>query len=147
MEKLELKHIKNYLDTDLSVMFEECKTQIVGVKGNTVEIGLRRFPYTQKVLIDEIKPILRPLSDLTKVKQYKQGHYCIMSIWFSVDATEEEEYDVNGTIPEYWSTVIDNINLNGFRSMDYGFVNLLFEHHFDVFGLIPKGLAIDINTI
>ena len=29
----------------------------------------------------------------------------------------------------------------------YSYVEALFENHFDVFGLIEKGLAIDINTI
>ena len=31
--------------------------------------------------------------------------------------------------------------------MSYGLVSKLIEWHFDVFGLIEKGLAIDINTL
>ena len=31
--------------------------------------------------------------------------------------------------------------------LPYNIVSKLFENHFDVFGLIEKGLAIDINTI
>ena len=32
-------------------------------------------------------------------------------------------------------------------SYPYGMIDLLCKWHFDVFGLIPKGLAVDINSI
>lgn len=31
--------------------------------------------------------------------------------------------------------------------MPFGVVQLAFKHHFDIFGLIEKGLAIDVNTL
>ena len=64
-----------------------------------------------------IKPILRPLSDLTK-----EGFVYLHN---------------------YLTKEIDNdISLLHYRD-----IQILLKNHFDVFGLIEKGLAIDINTL
>lgn len=75
------------------------------------------------------KPLLRNLSDLTK------------------------EIEVNGEIID----VIDYLKipfglatmlcLENIQNMPYRTFEKLLELHFDVFGLIDKGLAIDLNTI
>lgn len=63
------------------------------------------------------KPILRPLSDLTN----KESNLLLDKDILAVT------YDI--------------------KLIRYGDVLKLLEWHFDVFGLIEKGLAIDINTI
>ena len=45
---------------------------------------------------------------------------------------------------------LDNIlgrSLNCFDVVNYTIVELCFKYHLDIFGLIKKGLAIDINTL
>ena len=68
--------------------------------------------------------ILRPLSDLTKEELYSNGFDC------HVDYLTHENKGVEWTL-----------------KAPYTHVEYLFKNHFDVFGLIPQGLAIDINTL
>jgi hypothetical protein len=74
---------------------------------------------------EDYKPILRPLSDLTEE-------------FVTNNQSTENQFDVYD---------IDRV-LNQHRSQ-YKLYRLmyLFENHFDVFGLIEEGLAIDINSL
>ena len=76
----------------------------------------------------DIKPILRPLSDLTKdeysfIYEYEMGY----------DSLED-------------FLKLDNESMLK-NKFSYEFLTELFHYHFDFFGLIPEGLAIDINTL
>ena len=79
------------------------------------------YEYEHLLFIDGLakleycKPILRPLSDLTKL----------------------------GSNERWWR---DKIAL-GITKLDYESIQELLEEHYDVFGLIEEGLAIDINTL
>ena len=124
--KLELKHLAGYLPYGLRVKVDYY-SQHEG----------RIFNFSPTILLDFsrdeyiVKPILRPLSELTK------------------------EIEVNGKNVN----IFDRIEIYKGSGVDYlieqirfGFVeviiyNILLENHFDVFGLIEKGLAIDINTL
>ena len=75
------------------------------------------------------KPILRPLSDL---KEGDFGEYLI------------EEFYTLDFEKQILRILEDNRWVN---QCDYLLIQLLIENHYDVFGLIDKGLAIDINTI
>jgi len=69
----------------------------------------------------DCKPILRPLSDLTKEELIEQG------FWHHIDfLTHEKQNPIEAP---------------------YFMVEYLLSKHFDVFGLIEAGLAIDINTL
>jgi len=130
MDKLELKHLAPYLPYKLKCEFERTYE-------NTIEIlvGIEKTDKNYVCLFGEfgefiptqVKPILRPLSDLTK-KEMKQFGF--------------DEYD--GTKPHcirkrnVWYMV---------TSLSYcQFIDLC-SLHVDVFGLIEKGLAIDINSL
>lgn len=82
----------------------------------------------------EFKPILRPLSDLNNV---------------GVEGLTYSEW----LIEKYYTLDFENqINrieedIRWINHCDYLFVNHLIEWHFDVFGLIEKNLATDINTL
>lgn len=67
------------------------------------------------------KPILRPLSDLNK-----EGDNVFMQL--QMEGGFVEDKIIKG-------------------SLVYSDVEILLKNHFDVFGLIPEGLAIDINTL
>jgi len=83
--------------------------------------------------LDEIKPILRPLSDLTKEIEVNGEKFV---------PTSKVEYQL--TIQHVSNYPFDFADLQRIPHRD--FENLI-KWHFDVFGLIPNGLAIDINTL
>lgn len=125
MEKLELKHLAPYLPYGLKY-----------VNYSSIRMGLG------KPLIGDInnmnimgfiegdtlsKPILKPLSDLTDRINPVQHHTYLDGLSFSKI--------------EFVEKAICNETL---FLCDY---NYLIEYHFDVFGLIEKGLAIDKNKL
>lgn len=109
--KLELKHLTPYLPYNLKMYWENLDGQI-------------RDPYILlPSAIDHIidfqnKPILRPLSDLTKEIEWEDGKYMM---------TDHDDFDL--------------------EEETYGVIQDYLSRHFDIFSLIPKGLAIDINTL
>lgn len=84
--------------------------------------------------LDRIKPILHPLSDLTKEITVNRETFKPRDIILS---------QLNHVLT---SSIIDNINESVIH-LDYTIVQKLFEWKFDVFGLIELGLAIDVNTL
>ena len=75
----------------------------------------------------EIKPILRPLSDLTK-EEYKIE---LRKMLYKFD--NDSIYGIISDIKDGYA--------------EYGLMVFCFDHHFDVFGLLENNLAIDINTL
>ncbi len=120
MEKLELKHLAPYLPYGLKyfVDYTDGDTEIVNLDGAFIDELYLSNGLTCGYQSETSKPILRPLSDLTK---------------------NEFVDDLGKWYGDYQELDLDDI--------DYGIVKNYFKHHFDVFGLIEKGLAIDINTI
>lgn len=92
----------------------------------------------------DFKLLLRPLSDLIKPIEVNGKTFILAQVIWSVDVKEEEEFDLYGTIPDYWKNCMKLDFKNHFPYRD---MKLLFKYHFDIFGLIDKKLAIDINTI
>ncbi len=118
--KLELKHLAPYLPYGLKVMVEGkeyiMKSCFLTGSGHlavvtTNKVWKEGFP--QRHVIDT-KPILRPLSDLTK--------------------EEEKELLAIQQNPE-----------NEIYGENFGAMQWFLSKHFDVFGLIEEGLAIDIK--
>ncbi len=128
--KLELKHLAPYLPYGLEIITELNSVQKVGGLADMYHIHYYddKTEEGDEPLIEEIKPILRPLSDLTKT-----GYHFIY----------DKETDIESIID--WIELDDESKLT--CKYSYEFWSLLFENHFDVFGLIEKGLAIDINTL
>jgi hypothetical protein len=127
--KLELKHLAPYLPYEvksvhyfkgLELIKEiDCANVYGFVNGDTLH-----------------KPILRPLSDLTRLNNINGRKFCPITYI-------EESY-------AYFDTkqIFHLINNgNWLNNCDYLLIQYLFEWHFDVFGLIEAGLAIDINTL
>lgn len=133
--KLELKHLAPYLPYGINVIYNPLqagrkysKDRLSGIVEDVAFIGLGgRFGYVRRNL-HEIKPVLRPLSDLTK------DEYTFIS---------EDETDY-----EFIADIV-NMDSDSFQctKLSYEFWAELFHYHFDVFGLIKEGLAIDINTL
>ncbi len=140
-EKLELKHLAPYLPYGLKYEYETVYGKINHAKRAKV-IGLlgwgTPFTMSDELGILNVKPILRPLSDLLP-----SG--CFVEI---EDASQDE---MNHAM---WADLRwrlercekNNSNIDVVR-MPYWVIRILLKYHFDVFGLIDQGLAIDINTL
>ena len=120
--KLEIKHLAPYLPYSLKVSKLHTMHTCLGIG------SIDHILTTQK---EAYKPILRPLSDLTK----------------------EIEIDGKKFVPKESIGLIHDIsgnNILNFRTgeridvlcLPYFMVEKLFEWHFDVFGLIDQGLAL-----
>tara|TARA_R110000782_G_scaffold106389_1_gene194623 strand:+ start:77 stop:505 length:429 start_codon:yes stop_codon:yes gene_type:complete len=139
--KIELKHLAPYLPYGLRIFNKDNKGSYILSTGSIDRV----------IELPEIfKPILRPLSDLTDplinlIFKDTGENGIIISRYISdslKDLTITITYKIMGDV--FTDFVI---NRNDIRYTDYWIVEKLFENHFDVFGLIDKGLAIDINTI
>lgn len=126
--KLELKHLAPYLPYELKI----ARLSIDG-DFKRIEYSFRATNLVEVLRYDNLKPILRPLSDLTK--EIEEGKQPIAE-WLMLckDSKGVWSFDTNDFSTWNVMAVINE-------------VNLLFKNHFDVFGLIEKGLAIDINTL
>lgn len=139
--KLELKHPTPYLPHNLQVLHDgiiwklfSIATENIPLEKGHLVIGLFHEHHGHNdVALDEIKPILRPLSDLTKEIEHNGEKF----VPFEVLA-----------IKLFVNTSIEKDLLVGeMTGIPYWVMEWLFEWHFDVFNLIPEGLATDINTL
>lgn len=89
--------------------------------------------------LNEIKPILRPLSDIRTFHDEDEGS--LISILYNIAGLDIDfELDIN------IGDLCENSNYLDIRKC-YDTFQILLKYHFDVFGLIEAGIAIDINTI
>ena len=138
MEKLQLKHLAPYLPYNIEVKNISLDEQCFAIGG----ISTMNIYSIKNVLNGKIKPILRPLSDLTKEIEFNTEKFIPID-WFQNEETNTDDY-FDGNI---WVEYLFNNENHGVEFIPYGMMVKLFEWHFDVFGLIDKGLAIDINTL
>ena len=151
-EELELKNLAPYLPYGLKGICTEEFTGIETVYGisyykDSSDIYL--ITSFDDLDIEYFKPILRPLSDLTKEIYYGLSTYVFTGLF--------EIGDYDGCIFEFEHGNIKTIKLleyisknNSHSDIDYlphAVVSMMYEHHFDIHGLIEKGEAIDINTL
>lgn len=139
---LELKHLAPYLPYRLKgiAQYENYTgeiEEIISLRVGEIETNFDSITY------DSFKPILRPLSDFIEEIECNGQKFIPVEILFSVENDELQDFKDFGKIPEYWQ---DAVKIKP-KWYDYYQVEFLFEWHFDVFGLIEKGLAIDINTL
>lgn len=134
IEELELKHLAPYLPYDIKIM--DIYTGKIGsikdildIDGyNTIKI---KQSYEDAEHIWMFKPILRPLSDLFN------GNYEFILDEFSEHSLESFKIAFLSELKP----------INAFDKVNYTIMQLLFENHFDIFGLIESNLAIDKNTL
>lgn len=124
--KLEIKHLAPYLPYQLKMQLLDFP---LGKHLRTLELdcGHDFHFYLKK---NKVRPIIRPLWTITK-QQLKI-------------LRDENNYD---TLLWSINTFDGNFLREYEKDLTYDVIQRLFEWHFDVFGLIEKGLAIDINTL
>jgi len=141
---MELKHLAAYLPygvkVDLTRKNYERKNvklfgSVFGYNETTKEYWILKEGVTYA--IEHIKPNLRPLSDLTK----------------EIEENGEKFVPLNEILNcEYYGSsdlkyMVLNNNFYSIKGLGYETFQKLLEWKFDVFGLIEKGEAIDINTL
>ncbi len=169
---MELKHIVGYLPYGLKVLSKQTVFEMdtySNMRGKDIE---KRDIYS--VMSNKMKPILRPLSDLTKeievngekfvplLKIAKILGYDDLIKFDHEDGYEFIDYgyieryedDQQPLVFGYWKDGLfgfwyddkdDNHPIWHFTSISA--IELLYELHFDIHGIIEKGEAIDINTL
>jgi hypothetical protein len=135
---LTIKHLAGYLPYGLNT-----KYQLFGVIGLITE---QKDEVRDKKLTTDncdfvlkfCKPILRPLSDLTKEIEVDGEKFVPIEKcgYCSLENCKDEQGNID--------LISSNHVLN---FIPYFCVLKLLEWHFDIYGLIDAGLAIDINTI
>ena len=162
--KLELKHLAPYLPYGLPIEPIYKSTFMGGYNQRILDTSI-----LDNYELEEIKPILRPLSDLTKEIEFNGEKFTPLCILTKQQFDKDNEsvfddenlylieddkycYPSNGDKTSYyWLSY--NERMQRFDSCDttdlnqLNLLNTLLEWHFDVFGLIEQGLAIDINTL
>lgn len=122
--ELKLEHLAPYLPYGLKVKDNE-RIYTMDTNNNNSD-GIETVLYGINQL-----PILRPLSDLTKEIEHNGERFVPKNMF--------------NTKFEYLFTNIEYYNVQ--NDLSYSVVRKLIEWHFDVFGLIDKELAIDINNL
>lgn len=143
--KLELKHLAPYLPYGLKGKYK--LSDVINLsKGQKDEI--REVTLTE----DNIKffrlycnPILRPLSDLTKEIEHNGEKFIPSEVLLRIYREEwvVDKIQINN---EYWFSLDFYCGIDIIPTPLWVYEKL-FEWHFDVFDLLSKGLAIDINTL
>lgn len=133
VEKLELKHLEPYIPYRLrgelkglvGLVFLNTFAEVITIESQDCRFKQGNY--------SELKPILRPLSDLLNHD---------LDWW--IDLGEEM-----GTM--HTDSIVDSIINDTHYSMDYKrwckLTEWLYKNHFDMDDLIVKCLAIDINTL
>ena len=135
---LEIKHLAPYLPYGLKINHPLGVFTLLGLRDINMQMAL--FENRDDVLwgyLYEVKPILRPMSDLTQDELRSAGfdsHVDYLTHELQSPSTQDR-LDHKGK--KLWNV----------ERAPYEMVAYLFEHHFDVFDLIPGGLAVDINTL
>lgn len=117
--KLELKHLAPYLPYDL---------QMIGCQSKLSPMILEKWQNDEW----DITPILKPLHEINWQMFIDEKHRQMSdAIHDFIDAFNDDVANQDVLI----------------MSAPYTVFEWCLENHFDVFSLIPKGLAIDINTL
>jgi hypothetical protein len=129
--KLTLEHLSPYLPYGLKINEGGIDRELTGLKLTNDGTIIVNYNYLIWVLIGNFKPILRPLSDLTKEIEVDGEKFVPLNklrLDFDLDFDAEERSFVS------MFEILE----------DY---NQLLKWHFDINELIEKGLAIDINQL
>jgi len=140
MEKLTIEKLAPYLPYGLKFYWEDFNNK-------PIEPWEMTSTSIQDALDNQNKPILRPLSDLTEDMYWQlSGNKIGESFGFWYGKYNGEHNKREFIHREGYSSTKFFLD-NGYDQFTYKMIQFFFKHHFDVFGLIPEGLAIDINTL
>ncbi len=160
MNKLELKYLVHYLPYGLKCNWNNINYSMVCLTNNErCQLADNYTDDIYGVKLLHIKPILRPLSDITKEIEVNGEKFVpIVKLlklsypkWFEEKKGSRYEYigyDTDGyprAWVEYQATLSIMINTSDILNEKYWIIQKLYEWHFAID--IPQDLYIDINTI
>lgn len=127
MEKLQAKYLAPYLPHRLKFM--------VKANGQILEMTSLNLRCVGIYKLEDIKPIFRPFSDLTKEIEVNGKTFIPKNI-------------LDKTHIVHWSYInINRVNSEMLKDAPSWFVNKLIEWNFDVFGLIDLKIAESIHDV
>lgn len=155
MEKFELKHFSSYPMGENGVLVRLPKHQIEYGKYHTYplngifisfqnELGIELLTPDEDTInsftfeLNKCKLVLRPLSDLTKEIEVNGEKFIPMQKLY-----HEMNLRIAGL--SYYG-IEQRIIKKPLVYLTYQYIEYLFQWHFDVYGLIERGLAIDMNN-
>lgn len=137
--QLELKHLAAYLPYGVRVL------TTINIEGRPV-IG-RLNAYSISDILDTYigeRLILRPMSDLTKEIEHNREKFVPIE-WLN---SNKSVTLVSGRYTNGNEVVFNTrVNSSNIRFWEYCIIEKLLSWHFDIFKLIPSGLAVDVNEI
>lgn len=138
-EKLTIEHLAPYVPYGLkAISGNGFKFEISQISNTHVFYKTDNDFVSNIDCIDDCKPIMRPISDI--VKKIKHNNEILIP---SEELIERKimDHDLDIILSVSFETLAELL------PRSYSLFEFLFKYHFDVFGLIEKGLAIDdINT-
>jgi hypothetical protein len=165
--KLELKHLAAYLASDVKVnltrrLFERNNIPLIGLtiafNINTKEHWIMKSDVTYALF--DVKLILHPLSDLAKEIEINGEKFIPIAELLKLDNPQwlerhpdnsEIEYSQNEVLANamfsFQATLSIHLHLKHLENERSWKIEKLKEWHFDIYGLIDAGLAVDINTV
>ena len=164
MNKIELKNIVNYLPYGLKYATHGIKnTSITGiVTTSIVDDTIRRLNETKDIslilrpMTDLINPLPNgeiPLIELAKIYESNENDYIPTNDWDIKPITITGVYEVQKKFMTYTyfdddnTITIEVFGQDGIITNPLMYFDYLFKNHFDIYGLIKKGFAIDINKL
>ena len=138
--KLTLEHLAPYLPYSVrykAIWISSFKNQPDTVENRIMNTGNIGTLYKKRYKLRSAKPILHPLSDLTKEIEMKGVKFMPINIFSKHD--QSNLLDLLDDMQNDESMTID--------LLPYYIIKYLIEWHFDIFGLIESGLAININEL
>ena len=157
--RLEIRNLAPYLSyglqfiSEMDVPFDEHYENPVwtlnGVSEMFGDYCLLTKENSDAYVIDSCKPILRPLSDLDKLDgDFATSHSICKMLGNGEDYGNVTIYHFNGEVTIETETDSGTV---GYVSLDFSTTQLIREEllksHYDIFGLVEAGLAIDINSL
>lgn len=140
MSKIELKELAPYIPYELKaidIRTKEIRTVTwTHFTYDLKYVGMNHL-LCQGLIIAEHKPILRPLSDLSQIELLTAGFNSHIDYLTHELQNKANESRIGGDGKKLWRV----------EAAPYEMVVYLLKNHFDVFGLIRQGLAIDINSL
>lgn len=143
METLELKHIMPYIHYDLTIRTKDKEgllTRKIITRVNTngiITCVFLKGDFQYDLRLEDIKPILNPLSGL---HNENNGHFNeIKRKYGCINLSLDKEH------PNMF--VLNNEDVVSYHYLPYMVIRYLLKNHYDIFGLIEKGLAISYNDL
>ena len=131
--ELELRHLAPYLPYGILLLVEYKKDFTSRENFRKIEkwgLDINK-PFENRKGIISCKPLLRPLSDLTQEIEHNGERFVPLEMLTIRSVQDFRAYPESPSV-DWWA---------------YKDVQKLFEYHFDVFGLLDKGLALNLSSL